>query len=224
MPRATVIAIDGPVASGKTAIGRILARRLGYRCLDTGLLYRAVAWVAMEAGADLDDADLLVRLVQEQQVEVVFDDFSEASILVSGRNLMPYLEQPEVAEGASQVAQVPGVRQALLALQRRIGREDEVVMMGRDIGTVVLPDAPLKVFLTASVKERARRRYLELQAQEEKVDFPQVLEELEQRDRRDSERAVAPLRPAEDAQVVETDGLSVQDVVKCVIDLLERPE
>ena len=224
MPRATVIAIDGPVASGKTAVGNILARRLGYRSLDTGLLYRAVAWVAMEAGVDLGDADLLVRLVREQQMEVVFDDTSEASILVNGRTLMLYLQQPEVAEGASQVAQVPGVRQALLALQRRIGREEEVVMMGRDIGTVVLPDAPLKVFLTASVKERARRRYLELQAQEEKVDFPQVLEELEQRDRRDSERAVAPLRPAEDAQVVETDGLSVQDVVKCIVDLLERPE
>ncbi len=218
----TAIAIDGPVASGKTAVGRLLAQRLGYRFLDTGLMYRAVTWLALEEGVDLADSERLAKLVQAQHMEVAFEDGGQVSFLIDNQDITPYLRLQEVERGVSQVARIPAVREEMVTLQRRIGREGRVVMVGRDIGTVVLPDAPLKVFLTAAVEERARRRHQELQRLGTTVEYERVLTELQERDRLDSERAIAPLRHADDATVLTTDGLSVQDVVEWVVSLLEK--
>ena len=218
----SIVAIDGPVASGKTAVGRLLARRLGHSFFDTGAMYRAVTWLALEAEVDLDDADGLTRLASERVIEVVFDDEGNAAILLDQRDATAYLRLQEVEEGVSQVSRVPGVREAMVAQQRRIAQKGRLIIVGRDIGTVVMPDAPVKVFLTASVEERARRRYQEFQALGKLVEYGLVLEELERRDRLDSERVVAPLRPALDASIVDTDGLSVEEVVVRIVGLVEE--
>ena len=216
------IVIDGPVASGKTAVGRLLAQRLGYRFLDTGAMYRALAYVALEAGVSPKDGAGLATLARQGAMEVVFQEDGVVSILVEHRDVTPYLWNQRVEQEVSQVAQIAGVREVLVAEQRRIAQEGMVVMAGRDIGTVVLPDAPIKVFLTASVAERAQRRHAELQSKGRDVSYQQILEELELRDRLDSERKIAPLRPAPDAHILVTDGRSVEEVVEEILELVKE--
>ena len=223
MGSTSTISIDGPVASGKTTVGRLLAQKLGYRFLDTGVMYRALTWAALEAGVSAKDSIGLVRLTREQVMEVVFRQDGKVSILVGDRDVTPYLWHHEVGQNVSLVAQIAGVRDVLVSHQRRIAQEGSVVMAGRDIGTVVLPDAPVKVFLMASVAERARRRRAELQALGYDVPYRRVLEELEQRDRLDSERRVAPLRPAPDAHVIVTDDRSAEEIVERILELVKRP-
>lgn len=217
-----VIAVDGPVASGKTTVGRLLALRLGYRFLDTGTMYRAITWAALEAGVSPKDSQRLVSLARESRMEVAFQQDGQAQVLVDGRDLAAHLREERVEDSVSLVSQVPGVRDILVALQRHVAEEGRMVMAGRDIGTVVLPDAPLKVFLTASVAERARRRHAELLALGNGTAYQDVLEELAMRDRLDSERKVAPLRPALDAHVLATDGLSVEMVVERILELVRQ--
>ena len=216
------IAVDGPVASGKTAVGRMLALKLGYRFLDTGAMYRAIAWAALEAGVSSRDGPGLVRLVQEQAMELVFQQDGQAVVLVDQQDVTPHLWQRNVEQQVSLVAQVVGVREVMVALQRRIAQEGAVVMAGRDIGTVVLPNAPLKVFLTASDAERAKRRHMELQALGRDAPYQQVLEEMEQRDSLDSQRKIAPLRPAHDAHVIITDDRTVEVVVDQILKLVKQ--
>ena len=223
MGSTAAIAIDGPVASGKTTVGWLLAQKLGYRFLDTGVMYRALTWAALEAGVNPKDSTGLVRLAREQVMEVVFQQDGKVSILVSDRDVTPYLRHHEVGQNVSLVARVAGVRDVLVSQQRCIAEEGPVVMAGRDIGTVVLPDAPVKVFLMASVAERARRRRAELQALGYDVPYRRVLEELEQRDRLDSERRVAPLRPAPDAHVIVTDDRSAEEIVERILELVRQP-
>ncbi len=221
---ANVIAVDGPVASGKTSVGRLLAHRLGYRFLDTGAMYRAVTWAALEAGVSPSNSQDLIKLARERPPEVARPQDGQALILVDGRDVTPHLRNQQVEQNVSLVAQVPGVREILVEIQRRVAQEGRIVMVGRAIGTVVLPDARLKVFLTASVAERARRRHAETQASGENVPFTQVLEELAHRDRLDSERKVAPLKPAPDAQIIATDNLTVEMVVERILELVrQRP-
>ena len=198
-----------------------IARKLDYLYFDTGAMYRAVTWMAMEAGVDLENADSLTRLASERAMEVVFDNEGHATIHVDQRDVTPFLRSQEVEKAVSQVARAPGVRELLVAQQRRVAREGRLVMVGRDIGTVVLSEAPVKVFLTASVEERARRRYEELRLLGKAVEYPRVLEDMERRDRLDSERKVAPLQPAQDASLVMTDGISVEEVVERILALLE---
>ena len=217
----SVIAIDGPVACGKTAVGRLLAQRLGYKFLDTGAMYRAITWVAVEAGVDLGSAKDLAELAREREMEVVFDDEGEARILLDQRDATPHLRRYDVEASVSQVSLVPGVRDVLVAHQRRLAQGERMVMAGRDIGTVVLPEAPVKVFLTAPVEERARRRHEELERMGKGMEYRQVLEDTVRRDRLDTERPIAPLRPAEDASEVKTDGLSVEQVVEHVVAMVE---
>ncbi len=217
-----VIAVDGPVASGKTTVGRLLAQRLGYRFLDTGVMYRAITWAALEAGISPEDSQRLVSLAQEQRMEVVFQQDGQALVLVDGRDAAAHLREERVEQSVSLVSQVAGVREILVALQRSVAEEGRMVMAGRDIGTVVLPDAPLKVFLTASVAERARRRHAELYTSGNGVPFQDVLEELANRDKLDSERKVAPLRPALDAHVLATDGLSIERVLERILELMRQ--
>ena len=216
MARPTAIAIDGPVASGKTVVGQLVAGRLGHRFLDTGVMYRAVTWVALDRGVDLAKEKDLGELAMG--VEMRLDG---ERLLVDGRDVTEHLRAPEVEQAVSLVASVPKVREALVAQQRAIAREDPIVMVGRDIGTVVLPDAPIKVYLNASVGVRAQRRHRELQRDGVTVDYGQVEGELIRRDTIDSERADSPLRPAEDAVQIDTDDLEVQDVAQKVVDLAE---
>ncbi len=210
-----VIAIDGPVAAGKSTVGRELARRLGLSYLDTGVMYRAITWLALRRKVSIADEAGLGRLAQESTIRLAGQDGS--TVVVSGERVGPELWEPQVVRNVSQVAQVPEVRRALVEQQRVLAAQGRMVMVGRDIGTVVLPDANLKLFITASAEVRARRRWLELRDQGQAPDFEQVLLETRERDRIDSQRADSPLIPAEDAVLVETDDLSAEQVTDLII-------
>ena len=210
------IAIDGPVASGKTVVGRLVAQRLGCRFLDTGIMYRAVTWVALSRGVGLEDDEALAGLATSLEMRLVPGEAGDR-LLVDGEDVTDFLREPEVDRGVSQVSAVSGVRRALVEQQRAIASEGSIVMLGRDIGTVVLPDADVKVFLKASVEVRARRRYSELQEKGLDISYDQVASDLERRDRIDSERAASPLRPADDAIQIDTDSLSVEDIAERIL-------
>ncbi len=206
-----IVAIDGPAGSGKSAVGRRVAEALGLPFVDSGLLYRAVGARALEAGIDLDDADALTGLAGAIRVEV-----EGGTVRVDGRDYTARIYRPELSEAASRVARIPGVRRAVVDQLRAMGGGN-VVMAGRDIGTVVFPDADHKFYLTASVEERARRRAAQLAARGERPDAGALEVEIEERDRRDSRRAAAPMRAAEDAVVLNTDGLDLEAVVGQVL-------
>jgi cytidylate kinase len=217
------IAIDGPAASGKTAVGRVLARRLGARFLDTGTMYRAVAWTTIERGVDLEDTAALTELAEGLDIRVSLED-GEQALSVDGTDVTEFLRLPEVESRVSKVSEVPGVRQALVTQQRRVAEEGAagIVMVGRDIGTVVLSDAAVKVFLQASVMIRVRRRLDELRRKGDIRDPSQLAEEIQMRDKIDTERSDSPLRPAVDSVTVETDSLRIDQVVGKIQELIER--
>ena len=218
----TLIAIDGAVASGKTAVGRELAQRLGYRFVDTGLMYRAITWLALQQQIPLDDEIALERLAQE--TVITMEANGQTRVRASGNDVTSHLHLPEVEEAVSLVSRVAGVRRALVAQQRVMAEEGPLVMVGRDIGTHVFPDAPAKLFLLASKEERGRRRYRDLQAAGLSTSYEEVLANLELRDTLDSQRTYAPLRPAEDAVQVPTEGLSVDGVVRRVMEVMCSPQ
>ena len=221
MPRPGIIAIDGPVASGKTSVGRRLSRELGYRFLDTGLMYRAVTWLALERGIDLQDETALGSLASQTALRV--KDPPSDSVLINGEEVAEEeLRRPEVDRAVSLVAGIPRVRDALVKQQREIAREGRIVVVGRDIGTVVLTNADLKLFLVASASERARRRYLELTEQGRPVEYEKVLADLEARDKLDTGRRHSPLRPASDAVSLNTDGSIVEQVTEKVKELIGK--
>ena len=209
-----VVAVDGPAGAGKSTASRALARRLGFTHVDTGAMYRAVGVLARERGIELDDDDDgLGVLVAGLSFEIAGE-----RLLVGGRDLSEAIRRAEAGELASRVAARPVVRTRLVPLQRALARPDGIVMEGRDIGTVVFPEAPAKLYLTAAPAERARRRAVELRARGETVDETALARELAERDRRDSERAHSPLRPARDAQVLDTTTLALE----AVVDEMER--
>jgi cytidylate kinase len=211
---APVIAIDGPVASGKTAVGLNLARELGYRLVDTGMIYRAIAWLAIERGLDVDDEPGVVALAHDARFELGQPATDGGpTISVNGRDITAALRRPDVDRSVSHVSRMPGVRQAVLDLQRRLANEGQIIMLGRDIGTVVLPDAPLKIYLDATAEVRAHRRYVELKSAGTERPEAEILAELHQRDEMDSSRHVSPLRPAADAIVINTDELNLDEVI-----------
>jgi cytidylate kinase len=212
-----VIAIDGPAGAGKSSTSRALAVRLGFRHVDTGAMYRVVGVLAREAGVAPDDDPALTRLVDG----IAFDEAGER-VVVAGRDLTGLIREGDAGEWASKVSARPVVRERLVALQRRLGQGGGVVMEGRDIGTVVFPDTPVKVFLTADPRERARRRGAELRARGEAVDEAALGAAIAERDRRDSERATAPLRPASDAVVLDTTVLDLATVIDRLMALV-RP-
>lgn len=216
----SVIAIDGPVASGKTTVGRELARRLGYAFVDTGVYYRAVTVAALDAATPLDDEAALTRLAEAMDVRL---GEGGKSVSVDGVDVTSRLRAPEVDAAVSAVAKVGGVRRAMVAQQRATAEGGDVIMVGRDIGTHVLPDAA-KVYLDASREERARRRFRELARTDEARSEAEVLGNLELRDTIDSGRADSPLRVAEDARRVVTDGLAVADVVGYILAVLGTEE
>jgi cytidylate kinase len=208
--------MDGPGGAGKTAIGRRLARELGYRFLDTGVLYRAVTLQALERGIDLQDAEALTQLAESLRIELGQRDDGSTTIVVDGTDVTDRLRAREIDRNVSIVSPVLGVRQAVLKLQRELARDGGIVMVGRDIGTVVLPDAPVKFYLDATTDERARRRVKELAAGGETRPFEEVRDELEDRDRRDKEREHGPLVAAADAENILTDDLSEEQVFQLV--------
>ncbi|MCL4560455.1 MAG: (d)CMP kinase [Chloroflexi bacterium] len=213
LPR--IIAIDGPAASGKSTLGCKLAEYLGYLFFDTGIMYRAVTWAAIQQGLNLDDETAITALAERIQIDVLppsLGDGRDYDVLVDGEDVTWPIRKVEIDANVSQVSAYRGVRLAMTQQQRRIGSRGKVVMVGRDIGTVVLPEADLKIFLTASASERARRRYEELLARGEPESYEQILEGLRRRDQIDSNREVAPLRKAEDAITIDSDGLTIDQV------------
>jgi cytidylate kinase len=215
MPIPSTIAIDGPAASGKSTLGRRLADALGYLFFDTGVMYRAVTWAALRRGIPISDEAAVTALAESVQIDVrppSRQDGRPCDVLLDGVDITWETRRPEVDANVSPVSAYAGVRRALTAQQRRIGLRGRVVMVGRDIGTVVLPEAELKIYLDASAEERARRRYLELIQRGEQADYEQVLAGVRRRDEIDSGRAVAPLRPAQDAIILDSDKLTADEV------------
>jgi cytidylate kinase len=220
-PRARpIVAIDGPLASGKSTVAQSVAARLGFHYVDTGAMYRCVALAAIRSGLDLSDAGGAAALADSLSIE-----FREASagrrVVLDGEDVTEAIRTPEVSEAASIVSLVPGVRATLVARQRRLGSSGGVVMEGRDIGTVVFPDADVKVFLQASLESRARRRFEELLARGVDVELEEVRRAQADRDRRDATRALSPMRPAADAVILDTTDRSVDEVVDVILRLVQ---
>ncbi|HXG36761.1 MAG TPA: (d)CMP kinase [Dehalococcoidia bacterium] len=221
------IAIDGPSAAGKSTVGKEVARRLGHPFLDTGAMYRAITWAALQHSVDLEDDEALGEMAHSLELKVgpAKPDSNEAcTIWLDGQEITDKLRLPEVEAAVSLVSRIPMVREALVKLQRQLAASQPVVMAGRDIGTVVLPDADLKIYLEASLDERAMRRYKELQALGRTVSLAEVSHDLARRDRIDSERKVSPLQPATDAIIIDTNDLTLEEVVEKVMELINgRP-
>ena len=212
----SVIAIDGPVAAGKTVVGRALAQRLGFKFLDTGVMYRAITWLALERNVPIDDENALAALAEAHPVHLESNDSDR--VLVGEHSLGVELKESKVTGTVSLIAQMSSVRRALVRRQRLLGSEGNIVMVGRDIGTVVLPNADLKIYLSASPELRARRRWQEMVDQGQSVEFQQVLEETRARDEIDSDRADSPLKLDPDAFLLDTEGLDVEQVIGCIRD------
>ena len=216
-----VIAIDGPAGVGKSTTSRELARRLGFTLVDTGALYRGVALAARERGIHWDDEPAIAEMSPRLDLGFRSQEDGTPRLLLDGVDRGDDIRTPEISAGASQVSAYPGVRRALLSLQRELGREGGVVLEGRDIGTVVFPDAEVKLFLTASAEERARRRVRDLESRGIAVDYDELLAQIRARDEADSTRAIAPLRPAEDAVILDSTRLDMEAVVRHVLELVE---
>jgi cytidylate kinase len=221
----SIITIDGPAASGKSTLGFRLAEALGYLYFDTGLMYRAVTWLVLHRGIDLRDEASVARLAEDVPIEVSpasFEDGRPCDIVVDGQDITWKIRQPEVDANVSIVAAYRGVREALTVQQRRIGLRGRVVMVGRDIGTVVLPDADIKIYLDASAEERARRRYEEILQRGGTANLEEILSKVNERDRIDSTRDIAPLKPADDAVLIDSDKLDADQVFQKALSLCKR--
>ena len=211
------IAIDGPVSAGKSTIARLVAQRLGFTYIDTGAMYRAFAWTAQRRGLSSAQPEEAVRLLGEVEIRLLPRHEGGNQVLVDGADITDEIRTPEIGQLASQLSEIPAVRVRMVALQQEMARDGGVVMEGRDIQTVVLPDAEVKIFLIAPAEERARRRCLELQQRGLAYDLDSVLVELQARDLRDSTRAHSPLKAAPDAVTVDTGGLTIAQVVDRVL-------
>ena len=225
LPR--TIAIDGPAASGKSTIGTLVANKIGYMCLDTGIMYRAVAFQALKEGIAISDEAEVTKLADRIEIDILpatSQDGRQFDVMINGEDHTWDIRTAAVNATVSEVSVYPGVRRAMTVQQRRIAEKGRVVMLGRDIGTVVLPKAELKIYLDASVEVRAQRRYIEDLSHGKDACLEDVVESLRHRDEIDSSRAVAPLKAAEDAVIIDSDKMTVYEVVEYVMDLLEKRE
>lgn len=214
--RELIIAIDGPVGSGKSTLARRVAELMGYVYIDTGAMYRSIALKALRRGVAFEAADALTALASETRIDLRARDGGQ-QVFLDGEDVTSAIRTPEVAQAASKVAVVPGVRRVLVAEQRRAGGQGGVVMEGRDIGTVVFPDAELKIFLTASPETRAERRWREHQQKGDAIDLARTLDEIRERDRRDREREDSPLVRAKDATVIDSTAMEPEEVARLVV-------
>ena len=215
-----VVAIDGPAGAGKSTIAKLAAEKLGYAYIDTGAMYRSVAWKFLQTGKAFVEA-----LISDFARTMIIEFKPEASVnrvFVDGTEVTDAIRSSQVTANVSRVAAIGEVRQAMVAQQRRMGESGGVLMDGRDIGTVVFPNAQLKIFLTASVEERALRRYKELVAKGQQVDLAQLQEDIASRDKQDSERAISPLRQAEDALLLDTSDMNIEQVTARILQLVEE--
>lgn len=215
-----VVAIDGPAGAGKSTIAKLVAEKLGYAYIDTGAMYRSVAWKFLQTGKAFDEdfisglsKTMLIDFKPEAKINRVF---------VDGTEVTDAIRTPEVTAIVSRVAAIGAVREAMVDQQRRMGEAGGVLMDGRDIGTVVFPNAQLKIFLTASVEERARRRYAEMVAKGQQVDLQQLQADIAERDKQDSERAISPLRQAEDALLLDTSDMGISEVTDRILQLVQE--
>lgn len=217
-----IIAIDGPAGAGKSSVTKLVAKELGFSCLDTGAMYRAIAWLALETGVSLDDASALAELARTHEVSFghVEGDPAPAHVYVDGTEVTSEIRTARIDRSVSSVSAVPAVREALVAQQQRIGAGGNYVVEGRDIGTVVFPAAEAKVFLTASAEERARRRVAQnLERGIGSVSYEEVLADIVHRDEVDSSREASPLKPASDAVLVDSTVASIDEIVSTICDL-----
>lgn len=217
--RAPIVAIDGPAGAGKSTVTRRVAKALNLLYLDTGAMYRAVTWLVMQAGIPLDDEGAIAELVSRAQVELLPEsETGLTSVRINGEDVTEAIRTPQVTANVSQIAAQAAVRRALVKQQRRYGQQGGIVAEGRDIGTHVFPDAELKIFLTASPQERARRRWQDFQVQgEEGITLEELARDIQQRDERDSQRQISPLRKAVGALEIDTDGLSIEEVTEKIV-------
>jgi CMP/dCMP kinase len=222
-PIPKTIAIDGPAASGKSTLAERLASYFGYLYFDTGVMYRAVTWYALQRQVSVLDEIKITELAEKIQIDVrkpTLNDGRKYDVILNGDDVTWQIRAAKVDKNVSQISKYPGVRQCMLEQQRRIGKSGSVVMVGRDIGTVVMPDAELKIYLDASLEERARRRYDEVKARGDTQDYNDILNAMQQRDQIDTTRKVAPLKPARDAIIIQSDGLSIDQVFERIKDLI----
>lgn len=220
-----IITIDGPAASGKSTLAQRLAQALGYLYFDTGVMYRALTWLALQQGISMTDEETLAALAQKVPIEVTQPSKADGrayDVWIGDQDVTWAIRQPQVDDHVSIVSLYRGVREALSAQQRRIGLRGKVVMVGRDIGTVVLPEAGIKIYLDASLEERARRRFAELQGRGQNVDYETVLQSIRERDRIDSTRDIAPLRPAEDAVYLDSDGKDIEQIFEMALEIVRQ--
>lgn len=210
--RGLVIAVDGPSGAGKSTISKALSQRLGYLEIDTGAMYRAMAWLARESGLDLENEEAVLDFCLQAEVELVLDN-GTTRVLANGSDVTTVIRTPDISMLTSSISALKPVRDAMLSLQRKMGAKGGVVLDGRDIGTVVFPDAELKFFLSASAEERGRRRFLELQGKGVQATLEETIKDVMQRDKQDMEREIAPLRQADDAILIDSTGKSIEQVV-----------
>jgi cytidylate kinase len=225
MPIVKTIAIDGPAASGKSTVGKQVADALGYLFFDTGVMYRAVTWAALERNIPIEDETKIAQLAASADIDVRSpskQDKRSYDVWLDGNDVTWEIRRPEVDANVSQVSAYPGVRQALSEQQRRIGQRGQVVMVGRDIGTVILPESDLKIYLDASVGERARRRFEELRQRGELADLKAITRALHKRDRFDITRQISPLRAAPDAIIIHSDNMSFDQVVEKILRIIRQ--
>ncbi len=221
----STIAIDGPAASGKSTLGELLAKRLDYFYFDSGIMYRAVTWAALARDIPIADEAAVTRLAETIAIDArppTVQDGRQFTVTVDGQDITWDIRRPEVDANVSPVSAYPGVRAAVTAQLRRIAERGRLIMAGRDIGTVVLPNADLKIYLDASVEERARRRMLEREAQGRHISFEEMKREIERRDVIDSSRAVAPLRRAPDAVYLDNTGLNIEQTIERTLGIIEK--
>ncbi len=210
------IAIDGPAGAGKSTLAKAIAQKLRIHYLDTGAMYRAVAFAALNAGVDVHSADDVRRMLSQIDLRTAYVG-GEQQMLLNGKNVMPFIRTPQISTAASDISALPCVREKLVAMQRDVARQYDLVLDGRDIGTYVLPNAPYKFYVTADAKERARRRQAEMASKGIDKDLQEVLDDILIRDANDSSRALAPLKKADDAVLIDTTYLSIDEVLDVVL-------
>ncbi|MHB8171355.1 MAG: (d)CMP kinase [Thermincolia bacterium] len=213
------IALDGPAGAGKSTVAKMVARALGYFYIDTGAMYRAVAYKALVKNIDLADEEALTRMVQDSEITLNYDIQGNQQVFLDGLDVSEDIRTPEVTNNVSRVAAVRGVREQMVRLQQKLAETKGVVMDGRDVGTFILPTAEKKFYLTASIEERSRRRYLEMQSKGYEVDLEQIKADIAQRDQMDREREFAPLVQAIDAVLIDSSEMSIQQVVDKILEL-----